>query len=138
LLNNVQLGFYGGGYTGDGGKYEDAGRVHKGEVVWSQDDLRAWGGKEVVESLRTQRSFTSSSPRSTPKINLGDSSKFSMQIVINNYSTAEVNAQQNADGTVTIDIVDQRIAQSWQRLRSGNSNESQAIQGAFGLAPSRG
>jgi hypothetical protein len=61
-----------------------------------------------------------------------------MQIVINNYSTAEVNAQQNADGTVTIDIVDQRIAQSWQRLRSGNSNESQAIQGAFGLAPSRG
>ncbi|WP_266125959.1 tape measure protein [Acinetobacter bereziniae] len=138
LLNNVQLGFYGGGYTGDGGKYEDAGRVHKGEVVWSQDDLRAWGGKEVVESLRTQRSFTSSSPRSTPKMNLGDTSKFSMQIVVNNYSTAEVNAQQNADGTVTIDIVDQRIAQSWQRLRTGNSNESQAIQGAFGLAPSRG
>ncbi|WP_049044196.1 tape measure protein [Acinetobacter bereziniae] len=138
MLNNVQLGFYGGGYTGDGGKYEDAGRVHKGEVVWSQDDLRAWGGKEVVESLRTQRSFTSSSPRSTPKINLGDSSKVSMHIVINNYSTAEVNAKQNADGTVNIDIVDQRIAQSWQRLRSGNSNESQAIQGAFGLAPSRG
>ncbi len=44
--------FYEGGYTGPGGKYEPAGIVHRGEVVWSQDDISAWGGVGVVESLR--------------------------------------------------------------------------------------
>lgn len=131
-------GYAGGGYTGDGGKYDYAGSVHKGEVVWSQEDLRAWGGKDVVDSLRTQRSFTSSSSRSNPKLNIGDSSKVTMQIMINNYSNAEVKAQQSADGTVTIDILDQKIAQSWSNVRRGNSDESQAIQAAFGLTPARG
>jgi hypothetical protein len=44
--------FWEGGYTGPGGKYEPAGIVHRGEVVWSQDDISAWGGVGVVESLR--------------------------------------------------------------------------------------
>ncbi|WP_049043689.1 hypothetical protein, partial [Acinetobacter baumannii] len=30
-------GFADGGYTGSGGKYQPAGIVHKGEVVWSQE-----------------------------------------------------------------------------------------------------
>lgn len=46
-------GFAGGGYTGPGGVNEPAGIVHKGEVVWSQDDIRRFGGVEAVESLRT-------------------------------------------------------------------------------------
>lgn len=41
-----------GGYTGDGGKYEAAGIVHKGEVVFSQDDVRRAGGVEAVEAMR--------------------------------------------------------------------------------------
>lgn len=41
-----------GGYTGPGGKYEPAGIVHRGEVVWSQDDVSRAGGLSVVESLR--------------------------------------------------------------------------------------
>lgn len=45
-------GYFNGGYTGAGGKYEDAGRVHKGEVVWSQEDIKRWGGVGVVESMR--------------------------------------------------------------------------------------
>ena len=44
--------FADGGYTGNGGKYQPAGVVHKGEVVWSQDDIRRWGGVHVVESMR--------------------------------------------------------------------------------------
>lgn len=47
-------GFYGGGYTGDGGKYDPAGIVHKGEVVWSQDDIRRAGGVSNVEAMRNQ------------------------------------------------------------------------------------
>jgi tape measure domain-containing protein len=45
-------GFAEGGYTGSGGKYEAAGIVHKGEVVWSQDDIRRWGGVGLVENMR--------------------------------------------------------------------------------------
>jgi len=41
-----------GGYTGYGSKYETAGVVHKGEVVWSQDDIEKAGGVYAVEALR--------------------------------------------------------------------------------------
>ncbi|WP_017725142.1 tape measure protein [Acinetobacter baumannii] len=45
-------GFADGGYTGSGGKYEPAGIVHKGEVVWSQEDIKRWGGVGLVENMR--------------------------------------------------------------------------------------
>lgn len=45
-------GFASGGYTGAGGKYEPAGIVHKGEVVFSQRDVRNHGGVAAVERLR--------------------------------------------------------------------------------------
>ncbi|MCG9273872.1 phage tail protein, partial [Acinetobacter baumannii] len=45
-------GFADGGYTGSGGKYEPAGIVHKGEVVWSQEDIKRWGGVGLVEKMR--------------------------------------------------------------------------------------
>jgi len=46
-------GFSSGGYTGRGGVNEPAGVVHKGEVVWSQADIKRFGGVSAVESLRT-------------------------------------------------------------------------------------
>lgn len=45
-------GFADGGYTGQGGKYEPAGIVHRGEVVFSQADIARLGGVGVVESMR--------------------------------------------------------------------------------------
>ncbi len=48
-------GFARGGYTGHGGKYEPAGIVHKGEVVWSQEDVKAWGGAGFVDALRQRK-----------------------------------------------------------------------------------
>ena len=50
-------GFADGGYTGPGGKYQPAGIVHAGEVVWSQDDISRWGGVGVVESMRKAAGF---------------------------------------------------------------------------------
>jgi len=41
-----------GGYTGPGGKYQFAGIVHKGEVVWSQADVARAGGVAAAEALR--------------------------------------------------------------------------------------
>jgi len=45
-------GFSSGGYTGDGGKFEPAGIVHKGEGVLNQDEIRAIGGEAGFYDLR--------------------------------------------------------------------------------------
>ena len=47
-----KTGFSEGGYTGPGGKYEPAGIVHKGEVVFSQADVAMMGGANRVNSMR--------------------------------------------------------------------------------------
>lgn len=49
---NAGGGFSGGGYTGSGGKYQPAGIVHRGEVVWSQADVKAVGGPKVANAMR--------------------------------------------------------------------------------------
>ncbi|HZX51481.1 MAG TPA: hypothetical protein VFE95_05625 [Pseudomonas sp.] len=46
------VGFAQGGYTGPGGVNQPAGTVHKGEVVWSQADIRRAGGVDAVEAMR--------------------------------------------------------------------------------------
>lgn len=45
-------GYASGGYTGPGGKNEPAGIVHKGEVVFSQEDVARHGGVAAVEAIR--------------------------------------------------------------------------------------
>lgn len=52
-IQAVTPGFYTGGYTGPGGKFDPAGVVHKGEVVFSQEDIKRWGGVGNVEAMRT-------------------------------------------------------------------------------------
>ncbi len=60
IFSNIRAikdqGFAEGGYTGSGGKYEPAGIVHKGEVVWSQEDIKRWGGVGLVENMRKSSS----------------------------------------------------------------------------------
>ncbi|MHA3052603.1 transglycosylase SLT domain-containing protein [Acinetobacter sp. ANC 4640] len=51
-ISSVAAEFYDGGYTGSGGKYDVAGVVHKGEVVWSQEDVARSGGVVAVERAR--------------------------------------------------------------------------------------
>ncbi|QYM80294.1 hypothetical protein K0B96_06675 [Horticoccus luteus] len=41
-----------GGYTGDGGVKEIAGIAHRGEVIFSQDDVARHGGPAAVEAMR--------------------------------------------------------------------------------------
>lgn len=50
MLDGIQ--FSSGGYTGDGGKYEFAGAVHKGEGVLNAAEIRAIGGEAGFEALR--------------------------------------------------------------------------------------
>jgi hypothetical protein len=51
-IQNTQTGFSDGGYTGAGRKFEPAGIVHKGETVFSQEDIRLLGGVKAVENMR--------------------------------------------------------------------------------------
>ncbi|ELY1722231.1 tape measure protein [Acinetobacter baumannii] len=52
IAGQTIAGFSDGGFTGSGGKYEVAGAVHKGEIVWSQEDIKRWGGVGLVERMR--------------------------------------------------------------------------------------
>ena len=52
VLASAASGFAEGGFTGYGGKYEVAGPVHRGEVVYSQADIMRHGGVEAVEAMR--------------------------------------------------------------------------------------
>ncbi|MEN8279933.1 tape measure protein, partial [Acinetobacter baumannii] len=49
IAGQTIAGFSDGGYTGNGLKHTPAGIVHKGEVVWSQEDIKRWGGVGLVE-----------------------------------------------------------------------------------------
>jgi hypothetical protein len=58
---------------------------------------------------------------------LADKKQNGANITINNNSSAAVNATQNPDGSVTIDMVDQMIKRSWSQLGNANSRESKAV-----------
>ena len=63
----VKGGYADGGYTGDGGKYEVAGVVHKGEYVvpqWLMSDRRVQPAVEMIEALRNQN-YLSQAPSAT-------------------------------------------------------------------------
>ena len=73
----AEVGFASGGYTGSGGKYEPAGIVHKGEVVWNQADVAAVGGPAAANAMRpsyadggivASASDRSSMPMMMPKV----------------------------------------------------------------------
>lgn len=145
-IKNVSMGsFATGGFTGTGGKFDPAGIVHKGEVVWSQEDIKRWGGVNVVEAMRTSQPPKGYSdgglvtPQDTYRVGMGtvnhiygnNESKSkggtSTNITINNSSGAQVSAQHNSDGSITIDMVDQMIKRSWSQLGNANSRESKAV-----------
>lgn len=76
-IQSVQTGFAEGGYTGDGGKYEVAGVVHKGEYVVPKNLVPAFAPQIAsIESVRTRGfadgGFTSSTMASAVNTGLLD------------------------------------------------------------------
>jgi tape measure domain-containing protein len=59
LPQNVQLpkGFAAGGYTGDGGKHEPAGVVHKGEYVFTKEETRKAGPSRLARLAKSLRGY---------------------------------------------------------------------------------
>lgn len=122
-------GFSDGGYTGNGLKHTPAGIVHKGEVVWSQEDIKRWGGVSVVENMRTSSPggyanggyvsnnttdviATRREARQFDAINSGRVEKSQPNVIINNYSSEKVDTSTNSDGDLLVTIgkmLDQKI-----------------------------
>lgn len=83
--------FASGGYTGFGGVGDPAGIVHRGEIVWSQQDIARAGGVAAVENLRLGREGIRNAPPAPvrPAVN-GNTS-----VVVGG---AQIVVQGNADG----------------------------------------
>lgn len=126
-----------GGYTGPGGKYEEAGMVHRGEYVWTQEDVRAAGGPAAVERLRWQygaaagRGYADGgyvAPYSAPTPTVTASSNVSIPIHIENNAGAVVTAQrENINGR---DLIRIAVNQAKQEL----TNEVASWNGGFANA----
>ncbi|MVA56265.1 phage tail length tape measure family protein [Agrobacterium vitis] len=94
-------GFDGGGFTGAGGRKEPAGVVHKGEVVWSQDDVARAGGAATVDAMRLgYRGYDkggvvggSAAASKSSNDNGGGN------ITVHNYSKANVQTEQTTDAS---------------------------------------
>ena len=51
-MGSLLKGFSGGGYTGDGGKYDPAGVVHKGEFVFTKEATQRIGARNLYRLMR--------------------------------------------------------------------------------------
>lgn len=91
--------FDSGGYTGDGARLQAAGVVHKGEVVWNQDDVARAGGWQTVEAMRLgRRGYASGGTGSGWTLSVANSNGQSgSSIIVNNYSGAKVSAEEKQD-----------------------------------------
>ncbi|KAK0354391.1 hypothetical protein LTR94_012756 [Friedmanniomyces endolithicus] len=132
-------GFASGGYTGHGGKYEPAGVVHKGEGVLTQEEVKALGGPQGFEDLRKsiRRGYaTGGLVTDTHRVGMGAVNAINSgasagpaqvagaTININNNTGAQVNARQNPDGSVDIDVIERQLA---GRLGNPNSTLSKSL-----------
>ncbi|MCH7379321.1 hypothetical protein [Acinetobacter higginsii] len=88
-------GFANGGYTGAGGKYDPAGIVHKGEVVFSQADIARWGGVGNVEAMRTGKGFADGGVVDTKVLDMSNNQAISGYL--SDRQTANEQASNTAD-----------------------------------------
>ena len=51
-MGSLMSGFSSGGYTGDGGKYDPAGIVHKGEFVFTKEATQRIGARNLYRMMR--------------------------------------------------------------------------------------
>ncbi|KVX03971.1 phage tail tape measure protein [Alcaligenes phenolicus] len=133
-----------GGYTGDGGRYEPAGIVHKGEGVLNQDEIRALGGEAGFNELRRalrgpghSLGGMAGSPR-LPSI----TSSALPEINVNVHGAQgqpEVSARRNQNGGIDLDIMfkqlERRVAGG---ITSGQGAVGQAIERRYALTPKLG
>lgn len=121
IAGQAIAGFSNGGYTGSGGKYDPAGIVHKGEVVFSKEDIARWGGVGNVEKLRKNGGYSDGGIVGNSYNERGQYDAISQartnvasqpNIIINNYSNERVETSTAPNGDLLVQIgkmVDKKI-----------------------------
>ncbi|MNP37106.1 hypothetical protein D3C76_1305340 [compost metagenome] len=137
LIKGMSGGFAEGGYTGPGGKYEPAGVVHKGEVVWSQADIRRFGGVSAVEALRTGNVTPITSARMTggSQGQSGSAAGIQQNINVHNYSSAQVEQRRMPNGDLEFVIreaTDRAVQEVAGQFASGYGDVVDSYEGAYG------
>jgi len=123
-----------GGYTGDGGKLETAGIVHKGEYVFDADSVRLAGGPVALDGLRRSlRGYaeggfvTGGHPVPRMPANGNRMGLVVNQNTFNNYG-ADVDVRSEArvesDGSLSIDTIIDRVVAEKLGTRGTASNNT--------------
>ena len=99
IANKAQalMKLYTGGYTGDGGKYEPAGIVHKGEYVFNQDDVNRIG----LSNLEAMHNGT-----------MG---------VTNNYSNVYTTSESGGNNVSIVNVVDPSLVKAYLNTSEGQT-----------------
>src|SRR5699024_10096330 len=118
IAGQTIAGFADGGYTGHGGKYDPAGIVHKGEGVLTQEEIRALGGPEGFYGLRhsikngfADGGLALGSPADfgvkMPKLSGVSSQGPQVNVVVENYTSGQVQTKVDEDGRIRVIIRDE-------------------------------
>jgi hypothetical protein len=99
IANKAQalMKLYTGGYTGDGGKYEPAGIVHRGEYVFNQDDVNRIG----LSNLEAMHNGT-----------MG---------VTNNYSNTYTTSETGGNNVSIVNVVDPSLVKAYLNTSEGQT-----------------
>ena len=99
IANQAQalMELYTGGYTGDGGKYEPAGIVHRGEYVFNQDDVNRIG----LSNLEAMHNGT-----------MG---------VTNNYSNVYTTSESGGNNVSIVNVVDPSLVKAYLNTSEGQT-----------------
>lgn len=115
-----------GGYTGPGGKYEPAGIVHRGEVVWSQADVKAVGGPKRANAMRPTAGYVnggivgggaSSSPN-----NASPTFEININMEGGTVTSQTQNGSASQDGMQLVNMIEAACSQWWvKQNRTGGA-----------------
>ena len=117
-------GFASGGYTGNGGKYQPAGVVHRGEFVLNAEATRRAGLAQLNRMNKgyANGGYTDSATASGVTINVKNEA--------GDQVNATAQAKQNNAGGIDVEILVKRVMQNDLRQ---NGAISQTMSSAFGL-----
>ncbi|QHJ81132.1 MAG: hypothetical protein [Caudoviricetes sp.] len=128
LGNNYNWGggFSSGGYTGHGGKYQAAGVVHRGEVVWSQADVKAIGGPKMANAMRPTAGYANGGIVGGGAASTSNTSSPTFEININMEGGAVTSQTQNGnasqDGMQLVNMIEAACSQWWvKQSRTGGA-----------------
>ncbi|TXH82819.1 MAG: hypothetical protein E6Q77_05675 [Rhizobium sp.] len=132
----LQNGFDVGGFTGSGARLQPAGVVHKGEVVWSQDDVRRAGGVATVEAMRLgYRGYDRGSVVGGGQTIVNTAASAPPVINVHNYTGANVTATETTDqrGARQTDFVISDTVGDAMKKKGGGA--AKALRQNFGVKP---